>query len=125
MPLYHPRRSRGPLGTCDFVSLQPEGIHIEWRAAVQVLPQLHIFSDSLLANAKRTHVLTQSRDPQLYKGMGCRNTSRGSDMSTGRTRVRSPTNVPASALPEEVQGLQQTQCLSHNSEDMEAHAFRG
>lgn len=91
---------------------------------MQVLPKLRIFSDSLLANAKRIHVLTQSRDPQLYKGMGLRNTSRGGDISTGRTRVRTPASAPGPSLPEEVQGLQATQVLSC-CEDVDTHPARG
>lgn len=91
---------------------------------LQVLPQLHIFSNEMLANAKRTHVLTQSRDPQLYKSMGCRNTSRGSDMSTGRTRVKSPTGSSSvEEMPTHVQGLEKTQ-ISQTSDDMDAHPIR-
>jgi hypothetical protein len=92
----------------------------EHHTVLQVLPNLHIFSDELLTDAKRRHVLTQSRDPQLYKSMGCRNTSRGSDMSTGRTRVRSPTNSSGEPLPEHVQGLQDTQ-VSQASGEMDVN----
>jgi hypothetical protein len=61
--------------------------------AVQVLPHLRIFSKEVLTDVKRKHVLARSRDPYLYQHMGFRNTSRGSDLSTGTTRVKSPTSV--------------------------------
>lgn len=88
-----------------------------------VLPHLHIFSTEVLANAKRSHVLTQSRDPQLYSAMGFRNTSRGSAISARRTRVRSLAGE-LQDIPENVQGLQNTD-VSQQSEEMDSNPVLG
>lgn len=77
----------------------------------------------VLANAKRSHVLTQSRDPQLYSAMGFRNTSRGSAISARRTRVRSLAGE-LQDIPENVQGLQNTD-VSQQSEEMDSNPVLG